>query len=162
MNNNQTIVYRAIYSDEINNYKDPEILKDKDYLKMDYCKDLYGDKNNIDYDKISKSLGIESCNGFLHFFADEKFATKYATALNNLEPSRDASVYQFSFDTELLKSCEGKGVYYGNDPLKMKFTTEEQVEYAIPIEKYNPEQNFVGKLDQEEQSVAYDPDAYLY
>lgn len=168
MSANQTTIYRAIYNDEIEKYNNPELLKNSEYLKMNYCKDLYSDKNNLDYDKIAKSLGLESCEGFLHFFASEEFATKYASALNSMEPSREASVYEFSFDNELLKSCEGKGLYHGNNPFKMKFTTEEQVEYAIPIEKYNPQENFVGKLEnnveinQTLQSIPYDPDAYLY
>ena len=120
MSAEQTKVYRAIYNDEVEKYSNPELLKNSEYLKMNYCKDLYGDKNNLNYDKIAKTLDLKSCEGFLHFFASEQFAMKYASALNSMEPLREACVYEFVFDNELLKSCEGKGLYHGNDPYRMK------------------------------------------
>lgn len=97
---------------------------------------------------------------YLHFFPTLVEAKNYALALVE-EYGKSASVIGCHFDDEIINNCTYTGIYVV-DPYSNRRETLK--EYIIPLEFYNPKENFVkvvSKKTPRDAQKNYDPDGYL-
>lgn len=147
-------VYRAIYKHELDlYYENPEAIPNiqgslfKQNNSGDNTRRQTDENGNVTRD-------YEEGKSYLHFFEKEENATVYARALRD-QTNQSVCVVEFQFDKQILDENKQTG-FYSNDPTLPNAEKQQFVEYAIPLDQFNPKENIVGIV----KEISYDPDCY--
>ncbi len=154
LNNNMQTVYRAIYKHELHlYYENPQGIPNINGEL--FKKNNFGDNTRRQVDENGNvTRDYEEGKKYLHFFEKEGSADLYARELRD-QTNQSVCVVAFNFDRQLLEENEQIG-FYSNDPTLANEKKQQYVEYAIPLENFDPKQNIVGTVGE----FSYDPDRY--
>ena len=138
-------VYRAIEKNKLDLYKNsPEQIPN---ISGAYFIKLNEEKQNGVYTHRT----YDEDTKYLHFFGDKEQAVTYGMGLvKSLE--KDVCVIKCVFDKELLDETTGTGFYEVEGRPFQPASFEKRVEYAIPLENYDPKVNFVGVVEDSQQN----------